>query len=199
MTDIDIGRGRRAFLAVAALFFLPLAGAFYLYYKGGWRPQRSTNHGELITPARPLPELPLTLAEGQAVTTGVLKGKWTLAFVGTGSCDANCRDALVMMRQVRLTLANEMTRVQRAFIVTKACCDAAYLSAEHPGLITVNLDAATSAPPTALLSDFPVVDREHSIFIIDPLGNLMMRYDDRLGPKGLKTDLLRLLKLSSIG
>ena len=199
MTDIDIGRGRRVFLGVAALFFLPLAGAFYLYYVGGWRPQRSTNHGELIAPARPLPELPLTLADGKAVTTGVLNGKWTLLYVGAGSCDPQCRTALVMMRQVRLTLANEMTRVQRAFIVTKACCDSAYLAAEHPGLITINLNAATSAPATALLSDFPAIDRDLSIFIIDPLGNLMMRYDDRLGPKGLQTDLLRLLKLSSIG
>jgi hypothetical protein len=46
---------------------------------------------------------------------------------------------------------------------------------------------------------FPVADREQSLFIVDPLGNLMMRYDVRQNPKGLLQDLKKLLSLSHIG
>jgi cytochrome oxidase Cu insertion factor (SCO1/SenC/PrrC family) len=187
-------RNFRTVFALAGLFLLPLLLSFWLYYGLHWRPQGSTNHGELIDPVRPLPEVALTDATG-VLRSHVFAGHWTLVYVGRGDCDAACHDTLYFMRQTRLSLNNEMTRVQRVFLATGACCDRAFLAAEHPGLRV--LDAGTAAA-AALLAQFPE-DRDRALYVVDPLGNLMMRYDARLPPKGLLEDLKRLLQLSHIG
>jgi hypothetical protein len=181
------GRGRRSLLVLAALFFLPVALAFYLYYGGDWRPPGSSAHGELIEPARPLPEV----AGAEA-----LRGKWSLVYVGSGACDEACRRTLFVMRQTRLGLAQEMTRVQRVLLATDTCCDRAFLRREHPGLVPIDASDASFAP---LLQQFPADERARAIYVVDPLGNLMMRFDARDNPKGLLTDLKKLLKLSHIG
>jgi hypothetical protein len=100
------------------------------------------------------------------------------------------------MRQTRLSLNNEMTRVQRVFLATTRCCDRAYLAAEHPGLRVLDASPAAAQP---LLAQFPLQGRAQALYVVDPLGNLMMRYDARLPPQGLLEDLKRLLQLSHIG
>jgi len=80
-------------------------------------------------------------------------------------------------------------------IAGEACCDEAYLQQEHRGLVLLR---ATTADAQAWLPAFPA-PLERSIFVVDPLGNLMMRYDVRADPKGLREDLKKLLDLSHIG
>jgi hypothetical protein len=193
----EIARGRRTLIGLAALFFVPLMTSFVLYYVGGWRPAGSTNNGELITPARPLESAPFTLPDGTtSARADLLKGRWSLVHIGPGRCDEACQRALWVMRQTRLLLAEDMDRVQRVFIATEACCNGEYLEREHPGLETVQaLDPSTRD----FFSQFPPQDRAHSIYVVDPLGNLMMRTDARAEPKGLLRDLEKLLKLSHIG
>ena len=175
---------RKQIWILVALFFAPLALAFLLYYGGGWRPPGSTNKGELISPPRPLPN-------GSA-----WHGKWTLVYVGDGRCDERCRAALLLTRQTRLALNADMTRVHRVFLVTGNCCDRTYLAAEHPDLGVEQVDNAAGA---ALLAVFPDV-ASGSIYIVDPLGNLMMRHAPSVGlSKDLLEDLRKLLKLSHIG
>ena len=177
---------RRMLLLLALLFFTPLLLSFVLYYGSGWRPAGRSNHGVLIEPAR---ALPLAAAE-------VLSGKWSLVYIGRGDCDADCRDTLYYMRQTHLGLGNLMPRLQRVFLVTANCCDRNYLAREQPGLITLNADGAALA---ALLAQFPPERRASTIFIVDPRGNLMMRYDAHEDPRGLRDDLKKLLDLSHIG
>ncbi|HPF26213.1 MAG TPA: hypothetical protein P5528_02530 [Steroidobacteraceae bacterium] len=190
-------RGRRTLLILAAIFFVPLAISFALYYGELWRPTDSTNKGELISPAVPLPEVMLRNAAGAATGSGALfGGKWSVVHIADGSCDADCRAALVAVRQTRLTLANEMPRVQRILLATGNCCDNNYLSTEQAGLLVV--DASDAAGQT-LLGAFPAGDQTHALYIVDPLGNLMMRHDARENPKDLQSDLKKLLKLSHVG
>lgn len=194
--------GRGALLGLAALFFVPLLGAFWLYYAGGWRPAGSTNHGELITPARPLAASPLQRWDGTAATDGLLRGKWTLLYIDDGACATpQCRQALWTLRQTRLLLAEDMDRVQRVFVAEAGCCDREYLTHEHPGLIVLTPPASspTIDAARAWIDGFPRIAGQPQVFIIDPLGNLMMRFDLRQNPKGLKSDLEKLLKLSHIG
>jgi hypothetical protein len=182
-------RNLRLLTVLAALFFVPVLLSFVLYYGTQWRPAALVNHGALITPPRPLPSLP-------GAEQGTFLGKWSLVYVGDGRCDAACRQALQMSRQTRLALNNEMTRVQRVFLATDACCDREFLEKEHPGLIVLD---TTGPDAAALLSLFTPNGREHLMFIVDPLGNLMMSYDARENPRGLLLDLQKLLRLSHIG
>jgi cytochrome oxidase Cu insertion factor (SCO1/SenC/PrrC family) len=188
-------RNFRTVFALGGLFLLPLVLSFWLYYGLHWHPLGTTNHGELIEPLRPLPDVTLQDAAGTA-THQIFSGRWTLVYVGDGACDADCRATLFFMRQTRLSLNNEMTRVQRVFLATANCCDRAYLVREHPGLRVFDA-AQPSAQP--LLAQFPAQGRAQTLFVVDPLGNLMMRYDARLPPRGLLEDLKKLLQLSHIG
>jgi hypothetical protein len=187
-------RGRQVLLIIAAMFLVPLAVSFALYY-GKWRPAGSSSKGDLITPARPLQAAGLRHPDGTPATADVLTGKWSLIYIGDGACDQACRTALVFARQTRLALNNDMTRVQRVFLATGNCCATDYFATEQPGLVA--LDA--SAPQAqALLAQFPA-DRPHSLYIVDPLGNLMMRHDASQTTNDLLTDLKKLLRLSHIG
>lgn len=188
-------RGRRQLLIVAAVFLLPVAGAFALYYGGLWRPAGSSSKGELIQPVRPLAVAGLRHVDGTPADAAELRDKWTLLYIGDGACDADCRTALVFGRQSRLALNNDMTRVQRVFLATSHCCDMDYLNAEHPGLVALDASSPEAQP---LLAQFPG-DRAHTLFIVDPLGNLMMRHDASHTTKDLLSDLKKLLKLSHIG
>ena len=196
-------RNLRTLAVLAGLFLLPLVIAFWAYYGTGWRPAHHINHGELIAPARPLPavELPSALAGTGAEaaapeSTPLFRKKWSLVYVGDGHCDSECRQSLYVMRQTRLSLNNEMTRVERVFLVRGGCCDAEFLGREHSGMRVLE---ASGAAGFRLLDAFPADGREHALFVVDPLGNLMMRYDARQNPKGLLEDLKKLLALSHIG
>ena len=196
-------RNLRTLATLAAVFLLPLIIAFLTYYGTDWRPVATVNHGALITPVRPLPAVALPridpeahrgAAAGQAPQP--LHGQWSLVYVGAGGCEAACRNALVLMRQTRLALNNDMTRVARVFLVSAECCAAEFLAREHPGLTVLDATGPEGAP---LLAAFPQPQRPDTLYVVDPLGNLMMSYDAREDPRGLLEDLKKLLRLSHIG
>jgi len=183
-------RNLRTVALLAALFLIPLLLAFLMYYGDAWRPGGRTNHGELILPARALPRVSAVYRPETFTHT------WSLVYIGAGACDESCRNALFVMRQTRLTLNNDMNRVQRVFLATGAQRAQEFLDREHAGLVVID---ATADAAARLLAAFPANDRAHAIFIVDPRGNLMERFDARQNPRGLREDLTKLLKLSHIG
>jgi hypothetical protein len=190
-------RNLRMLAVLAGLFVLPLGMAFWMYYGTDWRPAGRVNHGELISPARPLPPTHLQpVLTADSVPAELFRRKWSLVYIGKGQCEEACRRSLYLMRQTRLSLNAEMKRVERVFLVSSDCCAREFLSREHPGLLVLN---ATEPAASALLNVFPLEGREQSLFIVDPLGNLMMRFDIRQKPQGLLEDLKKLLSLSHIG
>ena len=194
----SIRQSRRRLLWLAAFFFVPLAASFALYYGGLWRPQGGTNKGELITPARPIPAIALTLADGTQSAPDVLQNKWTWVYIGDGQCDERCRTALVDIRQARLLLSEKRDRVQRAFFATGACCNMEYMNGEHPGLIVARFDKPEITAVFAVDGSI-APDQAGRIYLIDPLGNLMMSYAPGAPNMGLLEDIKKLLKLSHIG
>jgi len=205
-TDADRLRARnlRTLGVLAALFLLPLVASFWLYYGTTWRPAGHVNHGQLISPPRALPAGPLprvSLAPGAGrelpdPEPTLFHGKWTLVYIGDGSCDASCRRTLYVMRQTQAALGSDMMRTARVFLVSGHCCATGYLARAQAGLIVVDASGARGA---RLLDEFPAWNRAYSLFVVDPLGNLMMRYDVRHSPGGLLVDLKKLLRLSAIG
>ncbi len=203
MTDMSPQdrRQRRLLIALALLFFAPLGLAFFLYYgHGTWHPVGHVNAGELIEPARPLPSVTLPLLSSGDADPNFLKGKWTLLYVVSGPCAEVCRSRLYDTRQVRLALDRDMIRVQRVFIADADCCAAPFLHEQHPDLITIRASAA-AAPLLALLPGRSGISASPAprVYLIDPLGNLMMSYAAEAKSKGMLEDMKRLLRLSSIG
>jgi len=171
-----------------------MAVAMVLYFTGFQvRPAGTTEHGEFYQPARPTPELSMTLP-GEGDRSVSLRGKWTLIYVGDGACDPACQQALVEMRQVRRALGRDMDRVHRVFVVTAGSADGALLARDHPGLGVI-ADGAAVAALTAVTG--PLAPGE--IVLADPLGNLVLRYPAGTGMKGIHGDLKHLLKISTIG
>ena len=195
-------RSRAKFLLLALLFFGPVAIALWGYYlSGGWRPAGQTEHGDLVYPASPLPEFSFPAPEGSELTREDLRGMWTLLYIDGWDCDTACVDALYNTRQIRTALGKDMDRVQRVFLVNSHCCEIRDLGQEHPDLITAWLDGADRTTFIEVLPGYEQADPLVSgrIYLVDPLGNLMMSYGSRSEPKGILTDLKKLLKLSHIG
>ncbi len=192
-------RQRRVLIGLALLFFTPLGLAFYLYYgHGAWHPGGRVNAGELVQPPRPLPALPLPLWGAGNTAANFLQGKWTFLYVSHGRCAQVCRNSLYETRQVRVALDRDMNRVQRLFIAAEDCCDLTALREQHPDLTTVRLGSEV-APLLAIVDQGGGANMQDRIYIVDPLGNLMMSYAPNARPKGMLEDMKRLLRLSSIG
>ncbi len=184
-------RGRLMLVGVAIVFLGPLIAAFVLYFGGGWSPQGSAEHGALILPPRLMPDDPLN--SRQPATR--LRDKWTLLIVEPAACDESCRKALYETRQLRRALGKDMDRVQRVWVLTHGHADTGFVNTEHPDLVVVDSDDSAGSS----LLDVIGPHTAGEVFLIDPHGNLMMRFPPGLGMRAIHTDLKRLLKVSQIG
>ena len=184
-------RSRRSLWLIIALSVAPVIASYALYY--GWRPERSVNYGELLAP-QPLPDPKLVLADGTPFQLSSLKGKWVLAMVDAGDCNAYCEKKLLYMRQLRRTQGKDMERIERAWIISDNAMPRREIVASYEGTWLIR------AGNSALVPLFPAAGRaaDH-IYVIDPLGNLMMRYPHDPDPQRMIKDLQRLLKASRIG
>jgi len=178
-------------LAIAALCLAPFIAALIAYYY--WQPQGSMNYGELI-PARPLIDPPLRHLDRRAFRLSELRGRWILLQLDEADCAAACKAKLYNMRQVRLAQGREMERVERVWLILDESPLETQLMREYDG--TRMLRAGGSA----LTAEFPPPAgvRDH-IYLIDPLGNLMLRFPKDADPRKMHKDLARLLRASRIG
>lgn len=176
-----VKRGRYKLLALGAFFALPvLAG--WIAYLTGWVPGTKSNYGTLI-PLRPL----------EAPALAALRGRWVLVQLDSAACDARCERKLYYMRQVRRAQGREMHRVERLWIVTDA-------AAVRPELLAAIEDTHVAPGDSTLVATFAGGDAasEH-IYLVDPLGNLMLRFPRDPDPSKMVKDLERLLKYSGFG
>jgi hypothetical protein len=188
-------RGRVRMLLVLLVCAAPVIASYFTYFV--IRPEGRTNYGELILPTRSLPALPLRTLDGAEVAAGTLRGQWLLVVVAPSACDAGCQGRLFMQRQLREMLGRERDRLDKVWFVT----DNAPLA--------VPLRAAVDAGPamTALRVDREALARwlaptagqalEDHLYLVDPMGEWMMRMPARAEPSRVKRDLERLLRASA--
>jgi cytochrome oxidase Cu insertion factor (SCO1/SenC/PrrC family) len=180
------------------LFAAPAILGWGVYATREWWHLGTINRGELIRPARPLGDWTLEGLDGRALPVAALRGKWTMVYIGSSACAAACQDDLYKMRQVRLALGQDSLRVQRLFILT----DRDHIETlrglleQHRGL---EVAGAAPAAMEQVLQTFAPEGPQDAVFLVDPLGNLMMRYPQGFDPKGMLRDLQRLLRISHIG
>ncbi len=192
-------KSRSYLIGLFAVFFGPLFFAMWLFYvPNNWLSSRTQNHGTLIQPAQPLEKFKLTAIDGSSWSHEDFAGKWTLLYIGNESCDLYCEASLFKMRQVRLTLGRDSQRVQRKYLGlhnhknTQAINE---IFSKYHRMQATWFDKSVVDKALPQFKDLPI----HQVYVIDPLGNLMMWYSKDATSKGMKKDLKRLLKVSKIG
>jgi hypothetical protein len=192
-------RGRWKMLGVLAVCAAPVLASYFTYYV--IKPTSRTNYGDLIDPsAYPIPQLGSTTLAGKPEGLDAYKGKWILLKAGGGACPDACQKQLFTMRQERLMQGKEMDRIERVWLVTDNAPIDTMLIREYDGMHMLRAD------PAAVAKWLPVdagTRAEDHIYVIDPRGNLMMRFpaapDPRQVYKNISKDITKLLKASSIG
>jgi cytochrome oxidase Cu insertion factor (SCO1/SenC/PrrC family) len=184
-------RSRISLWLIAALCVAPVVASYVAFYF--MPPAGHTNYGELLE-TRPLPDAHLQLIDGTAFQLSRLKGKWILLTVDAGGCDEFCRRKLFTLRQLRLSQGKDMERIERAWLISDDVMPPAAALNAYPGTWLVR------AAGSELIKSLPAgrSPADH-IYIIDPLGNLVLRYPRDADPTRIIKDLARLLKASRIG
>jgi hypothetical protein len=197
-------RGRWKLLLVLAVCAAPLVGSYLTYYvikpKGG-----VTNFGALIDPREhPIPAMASTTLDGKPATLENYKGKWIMLKVGPSDCQQDCQDQLFAMRQLRTMQGKEMERIERVWMITD----------DQPLdtlLMRVNDGTRMLRAPAAVIDKWLPLEpgagdrASDHVYLIDPLGNLMMRFpkgavsSDTEKVKKVHKDISKLLKASAIG
>lgn len=182
-------------LLVAAVCIAPFVASFTLYYF--WQPAGRINYGELVEGAI-LPAGVLAPAQTDAGSKpfdfALVRGKWVYVTVDSGTCDAYCQNKLWKMRQVRLTQGKALERIERVWLVDDASGVAASVVKEYAGTWIARVQGE------AILQALPYRDaRRDHIYLVDPLGNVVLRYPRDADPSRMKKDLARLLRVSRIG
>lgn len=176
---------------IAAVCAFPIVGSLAMYYL--FPPSERVNYGELLTP-RPLPDFTLPRVGGGAVSLADLKGKWWLVQVDSGLCPERCRLKLYQQRQVRLAQGKNMDRVERLWLIDDGIQPEEGLRRDYDGTWMADARAA------AILSELPAIAsvRDH-VYLVDPLGNVVLRFPKNADPSRMVKDLARLLRASRIG
>lgn len=187
-------RRYRALYLLIAVCVAPVVASYLAYYV--FPPGGRTNYGELVSPQRPLPDLTLRQQDGTAFDLKQLRGKWLMLVVDSSACGEPCRKRLWQMRQLRIATGKDSDRIERVFLVTDGDPIETMLLREHEGAHVLRADPAQLRP---FLTLDPGQRIEDHMYLIDPIGNYMMRWPTDADPVRVKRDLSRLLKASRVG
>ena len=187
--------GRWKMIAVLLVCAAPVLASYFTYYVV--RPEGRRNYGELIDPQRPLPAMHTRTLDGKPGEMTALKGQWLLVSVSAAACDASCEQRLYLQRQLRESLGQEKERLDRVWLVSdEAAVDKRLL----PGLAA----STVLRVPLSALSQWlvPAAGQrlEDHLYLVDPLGNWMMRFPANMNAAGAasaKRDLDRLMRASA--
>lgn len=189
-----VAGGRWKLLVIVALCSLPLLASLWAYFVV--RPEGRAGVGELLTPVREMPHQSGLTLEGIAQPLAALKGQWLLVRVDGGACPDACQQRLFLQRQLRETLGKDKDRVDWVWLLNDQAPVAASMRQPLADAAVLRVDPATLAQWLPLPAGTSYADY---LFVVDPLGNAMMRlpaHFDGAGAAKAKRDLDRLLKAS---
>jgi hypothetical protein len=189
-------RGRLKMLLVLLACAAPVAASYFTFYV--LRPEGRSNYATLIAPSQAMPaDLPLTDLDGRAVAAASLKGQWLLVVVGRGGCDSDCEQRLFAQRQLREMTGRERDRIDKLWLVTD---EAPITPALRAALAAAPATQVLRVPGSALqrwLAAAPGESLESHLYVVDPMGQWMMRAPPKVDPAKFKRDIDKLLRASA--
>lgn len=193
--ESEAGRtDRLKFIALAAVFIAPMLGATIWYFVAPFTAPAATAHGELITPARPLEPFQLELPDGGVHDLAATRGHWTIVHAVTTECSEACDERIHYTRQIRDALGHERVRVRRLYVAASAAAEPdSTLLQRHP-----DLTVARSADG-AFIDQLPGYPDPETVYLVDPLGNVMLRFGPEIEPRHILSDIKKVLRVSRIG
>ncbi len=186
--------GRVKMLLVLLVCAAPVIASYVTYFV--IRPEGRSNYGTLILPTRSLPELALRTLGGGAVAAASLRGQWLLVAVGPSSCVAGCEQRLYLQRQLREMLGRDRDRLEKVWFVTDDGALPGPLRAAVEGGVPVTTLRADRDALAHWLAPAPGRALEDHLYLVDPMGEWMMRMPPDPDPARVKRDLERVLRAS---
>ena len=184
--------GRWKMLLLLLVCASPVIASYFTYYV--IRPEGRRNYGELIDPQRPLPDLVGTDAAGRPMNLRQLKDQWLFISVADSACDEGCQKHLYLQHQLRETLGKDKDRMDWVWLRTGANELSEPLKKATSSATVLRVDAAELATWLAPATGHRLEDH---LYVVDPIGNWMMRFPANADPKQIKRDLDRLMRASA--
>ncbi len=187
--------GRWKMIAVLLVCAAPVVASYFTYYVV--RPEGRRNFGELVNPQRPLPDQTGASIDGVTVNLRTLKGQWLLVSVAGGACDAACQKHLYLQRQLREGLGKDKDRVDWVWLVSD---NTPVPEALRPALKGATVLRVPEPQLGAWLAPAPEHRLADHLYLVDPIGNWMMRFPaglDAAAAAKAKRDIERVLRASA--
>ena len=187
--------GRYKMLALMLVCAAPVLASYFTYYV--WQPEGRRNFGDLITTPRDMPEVQAKALDGQSVPLQSLRGQWLLVVVADGACDQTCQQNLYFQRQLRETQGKDKDRLDRVWLISD---DAPVAESLRPALAQATALRVEAKTLQAWLQPAQGHALSDHIFVVDPMGNWMMRFPANMDvhtASKAKRDLERLLRASN--
>ena len=202
MSEAGNNKNNKIILIIVVIVFAsPLILSWYVFnYTNFLQNRGMSNHGELIVPPRPIVDLSL-IDPIKVDRKESLHGKWSMVYV-TRSCDKLCMDNVYRMRQIHIAMDKHSLRVQKVLLLTEqTASELTEMLVDFRGQQVINTDLIDAY---ILLEKFRLTTTDNPleagrIYIIDPLGNLMMSFEPDANPRDIMEDLKKLLRASRIG
>ena len=191
-------RSLTPFWILLAITALPFLAAWIVYFNPSLLGDRSTsNHGTLVTPPQPIPPMQLDTLDAAGFDTAGLAGNWTLLTVADSNCDRDCETNLYHLRQIRLAMGEERQRILRLLVLNDAEATDALRERIAPfeGTVIVTGPAPARDRLLEILNEGSGSGTTNRVFLIDPLGNLMMAYPPVPPANDVLKDLERVLEV----
>lgn len=184
--------GRWKMLAVLAICAAPVIASYFTYYVV--RPEGRRNYGELIDPQRPMPDLVATDVNGREVHLSSLRHQWLYVSVADSACDATCQRHLYEQHQVREGLGKDKDRVVWVWLRTGRDDLSDLLRKGTAPATVLHVDEQALAQ---WLQPAPGHRLSDHLYVVDPMGNWMMRFPANADPTRMRKDWEVLLRASS--
>ena len=188
--------GRIKFLLIVFIFTVPFVISYYLskdYHAGG--ELQTSNYGSFINPIVELSESTFDDYSGENLNVNQHLTKWSLIYRMPKNCSQMCSDEIYLIRQVNIALGKDMNRLERVIVLNQTIPSSEVddLVIKYPKAIVVKNNSST------FINEINKITDRYVLLLTDPLGNVILGYDEGFEGKKLLKDIKKLLKLSKIG